>query len=98
MRWIWMRWVHRATGIFGVWKRRQSMYLEMQLVNDPMADDDGDSKYCSSVASLDSRLDAEDDRERLVALLQCAYSWSRVQALRQVARWLAMEGGKSAAS
>ncbi len=74
------------------------MYLEMQLVTDSMVDDDGQSRYCRSVAALDSPLDEEDDRERLVALLQCAYSWSRVQALRQVARWLAMEGGVSPAS
>jgi hypothetical protein len=74
------------------------MYLEMQVVDDPMADDDGDSKYCSSVASIDSPLDVEDNRERLIALLQCAYSWNRVQALRQVARWVAMEGGDSRAA
>ena len=74
------------------------MYLEMQLVNDSMADDDDDSRYCRPVAALDSPLEAEDDRERLVALLQCAYSWSRVQALRQVTRWRAMEGSESPAS
>jgi hypothetical protein len=75
--------------------RRQIMYLEMQLVDDPTAEYDGDSKYCTAVASLDSPSQAEEERERLVALLQCAYSWSRVQALRQVARWLAMEAGES---
>lgn len=71
------------------------MYLEMQLVDDAIADHDGDSKYSRSVALLDSPADAEDERERLVALLQCAYSWSRVRALRQVAIWQAMEGGES---
>jgi hypothetical protein len=83
------------TGVAGASRRRQIMYLEMQLVDDPTAEYDGASKYCRSVASLDSPSEVEEERERLVALLQCAYSWSRVQALRQLARWLAMETGES---
>ena len=59
------------------------MYLEMQLPDD------------RSVAACDSPPLAEEERERLAALLQCAYSWSRVQALRQVDSWAATEAGGS---
>jgi hypothetical protein len=64
------------------------MYLEMPLVNDTT----GAHPYRSD-AVLPSSSEAE--RERLVALLQCAYSWSRVQALRQVDKWMLLEAGNS---
>lgn len=71
------------------------MYLDMPLANEPTVDCDADSSHCRSVVSLESSSDTQEERERLVALLQCAYSWNRVQALRQVARWAAMEEGGS---
>jgi hypothetical protein len=70
-----------------VFGEEMSMYLEMQIVDDR----DADSKSCRPVGSVPSLSDAEDRRERLVALLQCAYSWSRAQALQQVVKWLALE-------
>jgi hypothetical protein len=71
------------------------MYLEMQPVDDTTAEYEGDDRYRESVAASDSPSQADEERERLVALLQCAYSWSRVQALREVDRWVATEGGGS---
>lgn len=64
------------------------MYLEMPLVNDAPA-----AHPCGSDAALASQSEAQ--RERLVALLQCAYGWSRVQALQQVDKWVALEGRDS---
>jgi len=66
------------------------MYLEMQIVDDT-ADQNADSKGCRSVGSVESVSDTEDCQERLVALLQCAYCWSRMQALQQVAQWSELE-------
>lgn len=66
------------------------MYLEMQIVDDA-AEREADGGSCWACESVESLSDAEDRRERLVALVQCAYGWSRVQALQQVAEWLALE-------
>jgi hypothetical protein len=67
------------------------MYLDMQLVDDRRTGHEVDEGGRESVAASDSSSPAAEQRERLVALLQCAYGWSRVQALRQVDGWMAME-------
>ena len=79
------------------------MYLEMQLMNDiPLVNDPAESasdcQYRDLAAARDAPAAAEHERERLIALLQCAYSWSRLQAQQEVIRWLAIEAGVAASS
>ena len=75
------------------------MYLEMQLMNDTLLMNESErstsnGQYCDLAATQDASAAAE--REHLIALLQCAYSWSRLRAQQEFVRWMALEADADA--